>query len=73
MVGLMSRFRVPFGDFFGMFPLDLEGDGLLVPVIDGGGDHGHGHDLAHEGRGDSGREVSNKDVDLHQTSLMHGS
>ena len=33
MVGLMGRFRVPFGDFFGSFPLSLEGYGLLVMIF----------------------------------------
>ena len=62
VVGLMSGFRVPFGDFFSMLPLGLEGNGLLVPVVNGGGDSVHGHDSAHERRGDPSREVSNKDI-----------
>ena len=49
VVGLMSGFRVSFEDFFGMFPLGLEGDGFLVPVIDGRGDGVHRHDSVHEG------------------------
>ena len=58
----MSRFGISFGDFFGPFPLGLEGDGLLVPIIDGGRDSVHGHDSVHEGGGDPGREVSDKDI-----------
>ena len=62
VVGLVSGFRVPFGDFFGTFPLGLEGNGFLVPVIDSGRDSVHGHDSAHERRGDPGREISDKDI-----------
>ena len=62
LVGLMSGFGVSFRDFIGVLPLGLEGDDLLVPVVDGGGDCVHGHDLAHEGREDASREVSNKDI-----------
>ena len=62
VVGLMSGFGVSFGNLFGPFPLGLEGDGLLVPIIDGGRDGVHGHDLAHKGRGDPSREVSDKDI-----------
>ena len=62
VVGLMSGLGVPFGDFFSTFPLGLEGDGLLVPVINSGGDGVHEHDSAHEGGRDSGREVSDKDI-----------
>ena len=47
MVGLMGRLRVSFGDVISSFPLGLEGDGLLVPFINGGGDGVHGHDVAH--------------------------
>ena len=65
MVGLMGGFGVSFGDLFSAFPLGLEGDGFLVPVFDGGGDSVHGHDSAHEGGGDSGREVSDKDILIH--------
>ena len=49
LVGLMSGFGVSFGDFFGMLPLGLEGNGLFVPVVDGGRDCVHRHDSAHEG------------------------
>ena len=58
----MGGFRVSFGDLLSMFPLGLERNGLFVPVIDGGGDHIHGHDSAHEGGRDSGGEVSDKDI-----------
>ena len=49
----MSGFGVPFGNFFSSFPLGLEGDSFLVPIIDGGGNSVHRHDSAHEG----GRDV----------------
>ena len=49
LVGLMGGLGVPLGDFISLFPLDLEGDGLLVPIVDGRGDSVHRHDLAHEG------------------------
>ena len=62
MVRLMGRFRVSLGDFFGAFPLGLEGDGFLVPILDSGRDCVHGHDSAHEGGRDSSREVSDKDI-----------
>ena len=62
MVGLMGGFRVLLGDFFGALPLGLEGNGLFVPVVNGGGDRVHGHDSAHEGRRDPGGEVSDKDI-----------
>ena len=58
MVGLIGDFRVSFGDVIGLFPLGLEGDGLFVPVVDGGGEGVHGHDAAHQRRWDSCREVS---------------
>ena len=41
MVRLMGGFRVSFGDLFSTFPLGLEGNGFLVPIIDGGGDSVH--------------------------------
>ena len=62
LVGLVSRFGVLFGDFISMLPLGLEGDGLLIPIVDGRRDGVHKHDSAHEGREDAHREVSNKDV-----------
>ena len=62
MVGLVGGFGVSFGDFFGAFPLGLEGDSLFVPIIDGGGNSVHRHDSAHEGGRDASREISNKDV-----------
>ena len=58
LVGLVSGFGVPFGDFVGVFPLGLVGDGLLIPVVDGGWDSVHRHDLVHEGRGDASGEIS---------------
>ena len=42
--------------------MSLEGDGLLVPVINGGGDGVHRHDSVHEGGRDAGKEVSNKNI-----------
>ena len=62
VVRLMGGFGVSFGDLFCAFPLGLERDGFLVPVFDGGGDSVHGHDSTHEGGGDSGREISDKDI-----------
>ena len=62
VVGLVSRFGVPFGNFFGMIPLGLEGNGLFIPVIDGRGNGVHGHDLTHEGGRDAGGEISNEDI-----------
>ena len=62
MVRLVGGFGVPLGDLFSMFPLGLEEDGLLVPVVDGRGDSVHRHDSVHEGGRDSGREVPNKDI-----------
>ena len=62
LIGLMSGFGVSLGDFISALPLSLEGDGLLIPVIDGGGDCIHGHDAAHEGGRDASGEVSNKDI-----------
>ena len=40
----------------------MEGDDFLVPVVDGGGDYVHGHDPAHEGGRNAGREVSDEDI-----------
>ena len=62
VVGLVGGFRALLADFFSALPLGLERDGLLVPVVDGGGDSVHGHDSAHEGGRDSSREISDKDI-----------
>ena len=62
VVGLMRRPRVSLGDVVGALPLGLEGDGLLVPFVDGGGDGVHGHDSAQEWWWDSCREVSDQDI-----------
>ena len=62
MVGLMSRFRVSFGDFFSTLPLGPEGNGLLIPIIDGRRDSVHGHDSAHEGGRDASGEISAEDI-----------
>ena len=48
LIGLVGGFGVLLGDFIGMFPLGLERDGILVPVINGGRDCVHGHDVVHE-------------------------
>ena len=64
VVGLMRGSRVSLGDVVSLLPLGLEGDGFLVPFIDGGGDSVHGHDAAHQGRWDSCGEVSNQDVGI---------
>jgi len=47
---------------FGAVPLGLEVDGFLIPVADGGRDGVHGHDALHEGGGDPGRVISDKNV-----------
>ena len=62
LVGLVSGFGVPFGDFIGTFPLGLERNGFFIPVIDGSGDSVHGHNVVHEGRRDAGREISNENI-----------
>ena len=61
MVGLVSRFGVPFGDLLGVLPLGLERNSLLIPVVDGRGDSVHRHDSAHEGGRDAGGEISDKE------------
>ena len=62
VVGLVGGFGVSFGDFFGAFPLGLEGDSLFVPIINGGGNSVHKHDSAHEGGRDANREISDEVV-----------
>ena len=62
LVGLMSGSRILFGDFIGAFPLGLEGNGLLIPAVNGSGDGVHGHNLAHEGGRDASREVPDEDI-----------
>ena len=68
-----SGFGVLFEDFISALPLDLEGDGFLIPVVDGGGDSVHGHNAAHEGGGNAGREISTKDIlveDVHKRGVV---
>ena len=36
-VGLVGGFHIPLSDVIHSFPLGLEGDGLFIPVVDGGG------------------------------------
>ena len=62
LIGLVCGFGVLLGDFVGAFPLGLERDSFLIPVINGGGDCVHRHDAVHEGGRDASREISNKDV-----------
>ena len=62
MVGLVEGFCVSFCDVVCTFPLGLEGNGFFIPFVDGGRDGVHRHDVAHQGRWDSSREVSNHDV-----------
>ena len=62
VVGLVRRLRVSSGNIIGSLPLGLEGNGFLVPVVNGGGNGVHGHNAAHQGRRDSCGEVSNQDV-----------
>jgi len=45
----VGRFDVSSSDFISAIPLGLEMNGLFVPVVDGGGDGVHRHDMAHEG------------------------
>ena len=47
MVRLVGGFGVPPGDVVSLPPLSLEGDGFLVPVVNGRWYHIHGHDAAH--------------------------
>ena len=58
----MGGFGVSFGNFTSTLPLGLERDGFLIPVINGGGNCVHGHDAAHEGRGNASREISDQDI-----------
>ena len=62
MVCLVSGFGILLGDFFCTFPLGLEGDSFLIPIVNGGGDGVHGHNAAHEGRRDFNGEISHKDI-----------
>ena len=64
VVCLVRHLGVPLGYVVSSLPLSLEGNGFLVPVIYGGGDSAHGHDLTHERRGNSCREVSDQDVGI---------
>ena len=62
VVGLVGGFRVSLGDVIRLFPLGLEGNGLLVPFVDGGRNRVHGHDSVHEWWWNSCREVSDQDI-----------
>ena len=62
MVRLVGHLGVSSGNIVGSLPLSLESDGLLVPVIDGGGDSVHRHNLTHQCRWNSYREISNQNV-----------
>ena len=62
VVGLVGGLRVSLSDVISSFPLGLEGDGLFVPFVDGGGNSVHGHDSAHEGWWNPCGEVSDQDV-----------
>ena len=64
VVGLVGGFRVSFGDVISSFPLGLEGNGLLVPFVDGGRNSVHGHDSAHEWWWNSCREISDQDIHI---------
>ena len=64
MVGLVGGLHVSFGNVVRSLPLSLEGDGFLVPFLDGGGDGIHRHDVVHQGWWNSCREVSNQDVGI---------
>ena len=43
----MGGFGAPPGDVISSLPLSLEGEGFLVPIINGGRHSVHGHDAAH--------------------------
>jgi len=58
----VGGFDIPLSNFVSAVPLSLEVDGLFVPVVNGGGDGVHGHNVAHEGGGNSCRVVSDEDV-----------
>lgn len=62
MIGLAGEMDITFGNIVSTFPLGLEEDGLYVPVIDGGGDCVHGHDLPHKRRGNHSREISDENI-----------
>ena len=47
VVCLVGHFGVSFCYVVSAIPLDLKGYGLFIPVIDGGGDSVHGHNVAH--------------------------
>ena len=68
VISLVRRFRVPSGDVVSSLPLGLEGDGFLVPFVDGSGDGVHGHDAAHQRWRDSCREVSDQDIGVRDVS-----
>jgi len=58
----VGRFHVSPSDFISAIPLGLEMNGLFVPVADGGRDGVHGHDMAHEGRGNPSGVVSDENI-----------
>ena len=58
VIRLVGGFRIPPGYVISLLPLGLEGNDLLVSIIYGGRDGVHGHDVVHQQRGNSCREVS---------------
>ena len=62
VVGLVGGPQVSLGNVVGSLPLGLESDGLLVPFLDGGGTGVHGHNSAHEQRGNPCRKVPDQDI-----------
>ena len=62
VIGLVRGFRVSFGDVVSSLPLGLEGNGFLVPFVNGGRDGVHGHDSAHERGWDFCGEVSDQNI-----------
>ena len=62
VIRLVGGFRIPPGYVISLLPLGLEGNDLLVSIIYGGRDGVHGHDVVHQQRGNSCREVSDQDI-----------
>ena len=58
----MRWFDISSSDLIGTVSLSLEINCLFIPVADGSGDGVHGHDMTHEGGGNSGGIVSNENI-----------
>jgi hypothetical protein len=68
VVPLFGRLSIPGGDFFGALPLGLEGGGLLISFVNGGGVGFHGHHVFHEFGVESCSEVSDSDIWISDSS-----